>query len=662
MHPHTSASNPRISRLLWLAALLPALTGCGVGPVIPPSAQPGVALHGRVHGGQQPVDAAQVYLLAANTTGYAGNGIAPSAANASVSLLNGALTANSDPIGAFVVTDINGDFDISGDYTCTPGQQVYLYAGGGNPGGGTNTHIGLMAVLGNCPAAGDFSSVPFVEINEVSTIAAAYAMAGYASDATHVSTNGSTQALTGIANAFATASNLVDLGSGLALTSTPAGNGTVPTQTINTLANILAACVNTADVLGFGFLPNFPSPSCFTLVDNATTLGNTNGGGDAATDTAGAAINIAHYPGNAVSTLFALPTPQAPFAPILTAQPNDFALGIPFTGAGIDQSFTVAIDVSGNVWFTNGTGKSLSELSPLGAPLSPSNGFTGGGLDLSYGMAIDTGGNVWATNVLDNSISEFSNSGSPISPSPGFTGDGLDSPFAPAFDASGNLWVPNQIAFTVSRFSGNGTPAQGSGFTNGGIDSPAAVAIDTLGDVWTANYGNNSISELSADGTPISTSTGFTGGGLSFPYAIAIDNSGDIWVANRSYSVSSISEFSSSGSAISTAAGFTGGGLNLPTGIAIDGAGNVWTANYNALAVSEFSNAGVPISPSTGYQAGATLDFPSAIAVDSAGNVWTTGSGTFATELVGAAVPVETPTVQALQDHCIALLPCLPQI
>ena len=46
---------------------------------------------------------------------------------------------------------------LTGDYTCTPGQQVYILATGGNPGlpaGTNNPALALIAVLGTCPSAG----------------------------------------------------------------------------------------------------------------------------------------------------------------------------------------------------------------------------------------------------------------------------------------------------------------------------------------------------------------------------------------------------------------------------------------------------------------------------------------------------------------------------
>ena len=65
-------------------------SGCTVAPVMtlnPNESSAGRGAHGRVHGGQNPISGAQVYLYAANTTGYAGPGIAASSSNASVSLL-----------------------------------------------------------------------------------------------------------------------------------------------------------------------------------------------------------------------------------------------------------------------------------------------------------------------------------------------------------------------------------------------------------------------------------------------------------------------------------------------------------------------------------------------------------------------------------------------
>ena len=320
------------------------LTGCAVGTLSGPTAQPGVSIQGTVHGGQQPISGAHIYLLAANTTGNGGPGIAPSSSNASLSLLSAGSTGTADSIGAYVTSNASGAFSITGDYTCTPNTQVYLYALGGSSGAGNNPSSGLMAALGNCPSTHNFASAtPTLAVNELTTVAAAYAMAGFASDATHVSSSGSTAATTGIKNAFANASNLVDVATGAARTATPGGNGTVPQQLLNTLGDILASCINSSgSVTG---PPN--TTACYTLFSNAEFSGSS---GTAPTDTASAAINMAHNPGSNIAALFGLPTAQAPFSPQLSTAPNDFTVGISYTGGGVDDPSAIAVDLAGNVW------------------------------------------------------------------------------------------------------------------------------------------------------------------------------------------------------------------------------------------------------------------------------------------------------------------------
>ena len=140
-------------------------------------------------------------------------------------------------------------------------------------------------------------------------------MAGYATDATHVSSNNTTLAKQGIANAFANAGNLATVATGMANTAVPNNaNSTVPQTTINTLANILAACVNSAT----------GSTNCTTLFTNAESAGSS---GTAPTDTATAAINIAHNPGNAIAALYGLqPGTGAPYPTDLSSQPHDFTV------------------------------------------------------------------------------------------------------------------------------------------------------------------------------------------------------------------------------------------------------------------------------------------------------------------------------------------------
>jgi hypothetical protein len=161
-----------------------------------PAALAAGAITGIVATGSKPIVGAHVYLLAANTTGNAGPGTNASSGNASVSLETVAQTGTSDSVGAYVVSNGSGAFTLTGVYTCTANQQLYVYTQGGNAGAGANSAATLMAVVGSCPSA----SAPAISlrVNEVSTVAAAYALAGYATDALHISSSSSALAITGM--------------------------------------------------------------------------------------------------------------------------------------------------------------------------------------------------------------------------------------------------------------------------------------------------------------------------------------------------------------------------------------------------------------------------------------------------------------------------------
>jgi streptogramin lyase len=600
-----------------------------------------MSLQGKVYGGQQPVVGAHVYVLAASTSGWNTS----STQYPSVSLLNAASTGHSDSLGAYVVTGVGGVFAISGDYSCTPdsngvpGQQVYLYSTGGDSGGGSNTAIGLMAILGDCPAAGNFAAAtPFVVVNEVSTIASAYAMAGFAYDATHVSSPSTTQALYGLKNAFANAANIAVLGNGTALATTPLGNGTAPLATVYTLANVLAACINSADTVSGSTVTH--SRACSTLFSTATQNGLSTGKNP--TDCVSAAINIAHNPGANISTLYGLPATTPPFGSALTVQPNDFTLGILYTGGSQNKPAGIAIDAYGNAWIANNASDVVTELSPTGAA---SSFATGGTNSNTLSIAVDLKGNIWTGNtaLLSTTATELSASGSVLTT---LTLSALSNPTGIAVDSAGNAWIANGLLKTT-KISASGSSFTQTSYAVGGIDAPSAIAIDYQGNVWITDDGLPSgVTDLNNNGSAAAGSP-FTGGGTNAPVAIAMDSSGNAWVANNPLTGGgSVTELDNSGTAYSGSP-FSVGGINAPGAIAIDGANNVWVANSGASSVTELSNSGTAISP-TGYSGGGVKN-GAGIAIDGSGNVWITDNSSNATtELLGAATPAITPVAAAI--------------
>ena len=647
----------------------------------------GARLVGSVHGGQQPIVGARVHLLAAGRGGY-GQG--------SVSLLTAG--AGSDSVGEYVTTDASGGFSITGDYTCTAGTQVYIYALGGDPGAGTNSAAGLMAALGNCPVAGVFPSSLFISVNEVSTVAAAYAVAGFATDATHVSSSGTALALTGIANAFANAANLADLSTGAALATTPAGNGTVPQAEINTLANILAACVNSTGPASAG---------CSTLFGNALSGGTT---GTVPTDTATAAINIAHNPVANVANLFALASGAPPFAPGLGAASNDWTVAIAYTTLQPDSSGTgaslgqLAIDGQGNVWIVNlqttslNTAPSVSELSSNGTILSGAAGFTGGGLggstNTAGGIAIDLSGNVWVSNgyYFDGGVglplfeglalTEFSSSGTPMSGASGYTtgcgGKGL------AIDGLGNVWT------SAGKCDSSGnylfpvpTPApQLPNYPN----EAWYISIDTFENAWYSGWTQitrenapflyqGGVWKLSNSGTMLYQTLPYdvllNRDGFDMALSVANDNAGNAWVVAGPYDVrpTGIYELNSGGTTIFTPS-ITTATFPLDGPVAIDGAGNAWVGNdgfslLNSIGLVEVSNSGTTLSGTTGFMTeqpppGRIYGFVSVsgLGVDGSGNVWEALSRyPFVLQYVGIATPVVTPLSVGVEKGTLATRP-----
>jgi streptogramin lyase len=639
-----------------------SLAGCTITSTgtVEPTAQK-VILSGSVYGGSQPVVGAHVYLYAANTQSTAGPGIpagpgvlsAPS--NASVSLLQAAANTAADTNGNYyVTTGASGTFSLTGDYAaCTPGEQLYLYASGGNAGAGDNTAIGMMAIIGGCTATYP-NSTTRVTINEMSTVAAAYAIAGFASDATHIAddeavgTNASAAiAKTGMANAFANSANLVTLATANALSTTPSNNGTIPTTLLNTIASILANCVQTSGPT---------SPSCVELF-NFTGTPTT---GDTATAAIRLAQNPVGVPGGGVSiTALINSLPQnVAFTPILLTPPNDFTIPIVYAGTGINAPNEITVDSTGNIWVANEGGNSVSELASTGAAYTETD-YTDPSLNPPNAVAIDLNGSVWLTNYGGGSLTEFTGSGTNYTAN-SYSGGGLNLPENIAIDGNNNVWATNLVPGSISEFVGSGTSYTGTNYT--GVSFPAAIAVDASENIWTGDNFDGIATEFTP-GSGTYNPTQYTNANLASGNALGIDANGSIWVVSGSSN--NLGKFSGPSNSYTTQNTYSGGGLNAPAALAVDGSGNIWIANGSGDSISEFSNLGAALSPTKGFtgtdslagSTGGPLTGPTGIAVDGSGNVWVSDSSNTAVEFIGAATPATVPLATAVHFQKLGARP-----
>jgi streptogramin lyase len=661
--PFTLPFTPPENNMAALARLAAAtlactlLSGCGLGGAtsVAVNAPTGAAVHGSVEGvamgGQDPIAGGSIYLYAANITTAGAEGYGA----ASTSLLK----SGGNPV--VPVTGSDGTFSITGMYTCpTPANTpVYLLITGGNPGlgTGTNPNIALMAALGSCDTLLANATKTFLNVNEVTTVASVYALSGFMSSKTSIGTSSTN--LTGLNNAFATVNELVNLQYGSPYTTIPAGTATVPQNEIFALADVLAACVNSA---GGSASENGgqPTTACGKLFADTSS-------GTAPTDTVQAVLNIAQNPAhNANAILGFVQSVGAPF-PTTVSSVNDWTIALNYTGGGISTPQAVAIDAAGNAWIAS-TSNVVTKITPAtGSFASGVSGYSGIQLDVPTSLAVDTAGNVWLANCASkcsgsanySSVVKLVPSGNTVTASK-FTHASLFASDAISIDGNNNAYVANAYGNSLTKFNSAGAVQSGTGITASGLAYPIALAIDSGNGVWSVSPSINTLVGLASGGA-----AKYDLSGLSEPSAVAIDHSNRVWVTNETGN--SLSVFTSAGSPMSTP---VGAGLNAPLALAFDGNGTAWVANANS-SISVFSSAGVALSANAytaaAGSASAPLAHPNSIAVDASGNVWMTNCGTYCTgtagnpgsvtQFIGAATPVATPLAAAIAGNTLASRP-----
>ena len=604
---------PAVIAFCSISALL--LSGCATQPFTDTSAHT-LAIKGAAFGGQPPVTGATITLYATGQSGYGSNG----------SFLGGA------------TTDSHGNFNIASATGCNDPQQVYLVASGGNPGlaaGTNNTALVLVAALGNCSSV---SASTFININEVTTIAAAYALSGFAATSGSVVNIGtSANNDLGLQHAFQNAANIVDFSTGAARTTTPGGNGTVPNAVINSLADILEPCVNSTSGAG---------SACATLFSNAKPPAVT--AISSPINTWQAALDMAQYPGNNTATLYGLILGTPSFQPTLGTAPNDLSIGITYTaGLGNNGStpatapWGIAADANDNVWITGATGAGLIELSSAGAVLSPNGGWGNTALKTASGastrqVAVDRNGNIW---TVDNAASggniyEYN----PTAATTAVTTPGTVPLSGIAVDGNNNIWystesgsgsqVFGQLAYNSGTHTFATTPTPFTASNAIGSGGVAALTVDAVtNNVWGPSQGAGITNYfLSPYTAPVNTST--TGG--SSNYAAAIDKNGNAWITNtvaggNNSTLYKVTHGNPSGTPAAYNATSSGLGLDGLLSVAIDGNDRLFLNSASANTIVEFD----PALGTTGGNPGSFL-------LTSAGNGFNPSSNTSGTGIINS--------------------------
>jgi len=547
--PNMAIIGSKFSRVFAsLCAMTAALAviGCGVGPVesgLPPSGESTTqALVGKLYGGPTPLVNATVKLYA---TGSSSGGT--SSTNTGYGVGTELAEATQQGASAHQDTSATGTFTIPDGYDCPAGQFAYLVSTGGSTGGSSaNSNSVLVAALGRCEDLYNYNSTTGaytgykrsnIYINELTTIAAAYALGHFSSEVspgsgastqvligadagnnaaqvTGVSTGCvsgvgacTTTAAAGLAHAFINASLLVNIftNTGTANATVPGNSSAiVPRQLINTLGNVLISCVNsTGGTAG-------SSTVCGKLFTD-TTIGT-----NVPSDTWGAMVNLAANPTlgasstnvvnlfNLISPTLAIYTPSYSSATSI----NDYSIAINYPAASFSMTYpyTGATDIN-DVFYAGNTAGSGSAPAGIVAfnytqatspTITVNAGATNSSFTYTYGLSVDGLGRGYFGNgsaSSSNAVGYFStNSGSPgaittaaINTS---TKTAQLSVYATAIDLKNHLWAfgisgsASGLYECPASFTSSSTCTAEYATTGAITSAGALLAVDPNQNIW----------------------------------------------------------------------------------------------------------------------------------------------------------------------------------
>jgi hypothetical protein len=610
------------------------------------------AISGRSFGGQQPVTGSTISVVEMGTSGYGSTGI----------------------VLASTITDSNGNFSFAPNaYTCPQSDTpVYLMGIGGNAGAGSNSSAVEAAALGTCSNAKN----SFVVMNEVTTAATAFVLSHFFST-TLGGSNGANDWFGGpstTSGGTTTYSQGLVMGSEVTIpmivttalgTPNQGQNGsTVEWQKINTIANILAACIN--------------SSGSTSSTETKTTCGKLfnytkNGATTRPSDTLQAAVMMALFPATEVSNLYNLISGTPAFSSYLTTAPNDWSIGVSFTssslGLAVDTGTltTLDIDSSGRIWFpSNAAGAvGLSYFDPTSQSFNGPYNSTG--LVHPQQVAIDANGVAWLNDSSASSVPGYS----VAAPTGKVELVSLPGSVSNAVTVGGddrvNVGVTDGGVFEIANIS-----ADRSGYAlDPGISfafSVASIAGDTSdGDaVAITNPTTTQMRSYYVSATPAETDI-----------VNANDDAGQVIYTGNDYI--SVRSYSGTGNAVDGVCIYSqakcynlqGAMKNTDEGMVIDGGKNLWIAESGDGGVLQvpvnnpgaadgaiyLNSSGASNVPNNellhGTGNGGTATAPYGIGVDATGNVWVTNAGCAVndctpgsftlTEIVGAGYPTITP-------------------
>ncbi len=626
------------------------LTGCtgsfssGGFPDTPAQIAPG-GFHGSNFGGHAPIVASHLFVLEAEagTNGYGGKttSLLTGSGAGEIQDITGTAATNPTYGWYYIPTDAAGGFNITGDYTCSVGRPVYLYAQGGSPSAVATTAAKISQVVAASGSPG-YTTLTFTS-------------------GTQNFAPGEPLAFTGFPGYFPQSSTV--LSSALTTTqfqiSIPAGevpNGTYTGSQLGSSAVATGITGNNAQVVNMAMLGLCPGTAGefadtlnFVYMNEVSTVAMVYAMAPFATNTTTGVVQDATHIGASSTNLLGLQNAALNANQLYDIQGGSLGtapVARTTTPGGNGVVPQATLDTLGNILascvdsintynpypFTP-AGTQSSQCGQLFLTATTTGGGSGGIQPLdtataAFNIAHLPAGSTSNTATFMNNLFALQGSAYPFAPvlasqpndftiSISFTGGGIghtggQSPHDVAIDGSGNVYTTNYVGNKLVKFSPLGVPANATGFGTA-LNGPGSVAIDSTSSlVWLVNYHNSNVSRF---GTAGDREAEFSTGQTQLQDA-EIDGSANVWVTSNN--ANALVKLNSRGAVVTTITT----GLVSPFSLAIDpgAAGNIWVADETQSEASLYTNAGAGYAGSP-FTAGGIRN-PTGNAVDANGNVW----------------------------------------
>lgn len=288
--------------------------------------------------------------------------------------------------------------------------------------------------------------------------------------------------------------------------------------------------------------------------------------------------------GTSLTYFFVMPGQQQTVVYNSSPQTSQYAIEYP-TRVPTSSPIAVAVDSSGNVWFTAENLSSLIRLDPSTGVMTE---FLIPGMKekptVTWGIAVDNvRGLVWFTEQISNSIWSFNVS------SHAFTRYKLNTssafPFGITVDSEGNVWFTELFSDRIGEITPSGYLSE-IVIPVSGDPEPSAITVDSSDRVWFTLPGINSTGSYYDGKFQIQNLTGDVSGIALV--GIAADSLGNLWMTQHGPSY--FSEFNPLAGYFRTISTVVPAqqGSSLPYFTYVDQSGDVWFNEHYGNAIAEF--------------------------------------------------------------------------